>query len=169
MKTTAFALALLAGTAAIAGPNHSKHDAAATTAAAEATLDESAAVSSDPAIDTAASDAAAPADQSLTSTVATDPAAPAPASTTLASTTPASGSVVQPSNENPERDARGIKVISAEAMVPAGFNGVTSPVAEGGPELDPATGEPAASDSYPACSRTVTDNCLQEYERGRDA
>lgn len=155
MKITAFAIALLAGSAAIAGPNHAGHDATATSAQAEATLDEAAATSADPAIDTAAS---APTDQTTAWQAAS---APAP--------TPASGAVVQPGNENPARDARGYKVISAEATVPPGFNGVTGAVAEGGPELDPATGEPAAADTPPPCSRTVTDNCLQTYERGREA
>jgi hypothetical protein len=43
--------------------------------------------------------------------------------------------------------------------VPIGWNG-TSGTAMGGP-LE------AADDSYPACSATITDNCLQTYERGR--
>jgi hypothetical protein len=95
-----------------------------------------------------------------------------PAGTTTSTTTiamaPASGSIVQPGNENPEHDARGIAVISDPAVVPAGFNGVAG-TAQGGPLADPATGEAidAADDSYPACSATVTDNCLQTYERGR--
>ena len=82
-----------------------------------------------------------------------------------ASMTPASGAVVQPSNAAPERDARGIAVISAPAMVPAGWNGVSG-TAMGGPLVDPATGETAADASYPACTATVTDNCLQTYEVG---
>ena len=80
---------------------------------------------------------------------------------------PASGAIVQPGNAHPEHDARGIAVISDPAAVPAGFNGVTT-TAVGGPLADPATGEAiAADDTYPACSATVTDNCLQAYERGR--
>jgi hypothetical protein len=74
----------------------------------------------------------------------------------------------EPSNANPERDARGIAVISAAAVAPAGWNGVPAS-AMGGPELDPATGEAMAPDSYPACTATVTDKCLQTYERGRSA
>jgi len=88
---------------------------------------------------------------------------------TMASNTmPASGQVVQPSNADPERDARGIAVISAPAMVPAGWNGVTG-TAMGGPLVDPATGETVSGSdtSYPACTATVTDNCVQTYERGR--
>jgi len=83
-------------------------------------------------------------------------------------TTPASGAIVAPSNANPEHDARGIAVISDPAVVPAGFNGVVA-TAMGGPLLDPVTGEAivAAETSYPNCTATVTDNCLQAYERGR--
>lgn len=74
--------------------------------------------------------------------------------------------VIQPSNANPERDARGIAVISAAAVAPAGWNGVPAS-AMGGPELDAVTGEAVAPDSYPACTASVTDRCLQTYERGR--
>lgn len=74
--------------------------------------------------------------------------------------------VVEPSNSNPERDARGIAVISAPAVAPAGWNGVPAG-AMGGPELDPATGEATAPELYPACTASVTDKCLQTYERGR--
>jgi len=88
---------------------------------------------------------------------------------TLATAVNATDAVVQPSNAAPERDARGIPVISASAIVPAGWNGVAgSGEAMGGPLLDPATGEPMADTaSYPACTRTVTDHCLQTYERHR--
>lgn len=78
-----------------------------------------------------------------------------------------SGETAAPSNANPERDARGIAVISDAAIVPAGWNG-TAGSAMGGPELDPVTGEPVAEQEvYPACTATVTDNCVQTYERGR--
>lgn len=93
-------------------------------------------------------------------------------STTSAQTTMASsampGQVVQPSNANPEEDARGIAVISDPAVVPAGWNGVAG-TAMGGPLVDPATGETVTGDdeAYPACTASVTDNCLQTYERGR--
>src|SRR3712207_6272496 len=76
--------------------------------------------------------------------------------------TPASGQIVQPGNNNPEEDARGIAVISAPAMVPAGWNGTTG-TGVGGPLVDPATGQTVSGSdtNYPACSRTVTDNCVQ--------
>src|SRR5688572_1780468 len=81
----------------------------------------------------------------------------------------AGGAVVAPSNADPERDARGIAVISDPAVVPAGWNGTAAGSAMGGPELDPVTGEPVAAETYPACTATVTDNCLQTYEKGRKA
>jgi hypothetical protein len=71
--------------------------------------------------------------------------------------TPASGSIVAPSNADPERDARGIAVISDPAYVPPGYNGIGG--AAGGPDEGPA-------ESYPACTADVTDNCIQLYERG---
>jgi hypothetical protein len=87
------------------------------------------------------------------------------AASDLAAATP--GAVVEPSNAAPERDARGIAVISAAAVVPPGWNGTAAGEAMGGPELDSVTGEAVAPESYPACTRTVTDKCLQTYERGR--
>ena len=91
--------------------------------------------------------------------------------TTLASA--ASPRVVHPSNANPERDALGIAVISDPAIVPGGYNGFagTAGTGMGGPLVDPATGETieAADDSYPPCTATVTDNCVQTYEVGASA
>src|SRR5688572_7222438 len=72
-----------------------------------------------------------------------------------------SAAVVQPSNADPEHDARGIPVISDAAFVPSGYNNIGGAMGgpvEGGDDL-----------SYPACTATVTDNCLQTYERGVDA
>jgi hypothetical protein len=93
--------------------------------------------------------------------------APATApSMTMAST----GQTAMPGNAAPERDARGIAVVSDPANVPAGYNGTADALnGTGGPLLDPATGAPAATPdaSYPACTRTVTDNCVQRYERHR--
>lgn len=82
--------------------------------------------------------------------------------------TPPMNPVVQPSNAAPERDARGIPVISDPAVVPAGFNGTTG-AGIGGPLVDPATGKTVtgADASHPPCTATVTDNCVQTYERGR--
>jgi len=90
-----------------------------------------------------------------------------PAETTM--TVASTGQVAMPSNAAPERDARGIAVISDPATVPAGYNGTPDALnGTGGPLLD-TTGEPAAMPdaTYPACTRTVTDNCVQTYERHR--
>jgi hypothetical protein len=135
MKTTAFALALLLGGAALAQ-----------TADPAATAYEG--------------------DGQATLAWETEGATPG-AMTTPAADMPAAfaARVVQPDNAAPERDARGIAVISAAAVAPAGWNGIPA-AATGGPELDPATGE-AAAESYPACTASVTDKCLQTYERGR--
>jgi len=79
-----------------------------------------------------------------------------------------------PSNAAPERDARGIAVISDPATVPPGFNGTPSTMTGvGGPLVEPsdtgatATAATTPDATYPACTRTVTDNCLQTYERHR--
>ncbi|HYE28117.1 MAG TPA: hypothetical protein VEA61_07770 [Allosphingosinicella sp.] len=88
--------------------------------------------------------------------------------TVATNVTPPMNPVVQPSNAAPERDARGIPVISDPAVVPAGFNG-TSGAGVGGPLVDPATGKTVtgADASHPPCTATVTDNCVQTYEKGR--
>ena len=105
----------------------------------------------------------------------TDVAQPPEDTVTMTTASPTTtGQIAMPSNAAPERDARNIVVISDPAVVPAGYNGTPAPLnGVGGPLVDPAdtaaTGEPAATPdaSYPACTRTVTDNCVQTYERGR--
>jgi hypothetical protein len=95
---------------------------------------------------------------------------PAPTMPPPAMATAATGQTAMPGNAAPEHDARGIAVISDAATVPAGYNGTPDTLTgTGGPLLDAATGEPAATPdaAYPRCSRTVTDNCVQAYERGR--
>ncbi len=95
-----------------------------------------------------------------------------PAMTTTVAPLPhpeATSPTVQPGNTSPELDARGIPVISDPAMAPAGFNqGPTVvPAGVGGPLVDASSPPPSqpATEDYPACSRTVTDNCVQTYER----
>jgi hypothetical protein len=152
MKTAAFAIALLLSGAAIAQTTQPDYNA-----------DADVAVQPDVNVDTSVN-----VDTPATTTTTTpDTMTP---SVTMASTTPASEAIIQPSNASPEKDARGITVMSDPAMVPAGWNGIAG-TAMGGPLVDPATGETiAAADSdYPACSATVTDNCLQTYERGRSS
>ena len=71
----------------------------------------------------------------------------------------------------PERDARGIPVVSAPASAPAGANQMT-PVPPGAQvTANPNQAavfqtQPAAKD-YPPCTKEVTDGCVQTYERGR--
>ena len=77
---------------------------------------------------------------------------------------------VAPGNAAPERDARGIPVVSDPAMAPAGANEPVS-VTPGAtvvpnPNQSAAFASQPAAEDYPACSRTVTDNCVQAYERG---
>jgi hypothetical protein len=114
---------------------------------------------------TAEADATATQAPDLSTTSATI----SPTLQTTALSTPAGDPVAEPSNADPERDARGIPVISASARVPDGYNGVSG-TAVGGPLLDPATGAELSDDaSYPACTASVTDNCVQTYERGRSS
>lgn len=143
MRTAAFAIALLMSSAAVAQ----------TTTEAEADMDVNAQIQTDTGV-------AADVDADVHATTS--------AHTTAANMPMASGPVVQADNSNPERDARGIAVLSAAAVVPAGWNGVAG-TAMGGPLVDPATGATIddTNESYPACSASVTDNCLQTYERGR--
>ena len=95
--------------------------------------------------------------QTYTTTQTTTTTTPAPMATSQ---------VVAPDNSNPERDARGIPVISDPANVPAGWN---SQPGVGGPMVDASAPAPTmpSTDSYPPCTREVTDNCVQTYERGR--
>ena len=88
--------------------------------------------------------------------VAQDQAAPATAA----------GQPVAAGNTAPERDARGIAVVSDPATAPAGANApaptgpaVPAPNQAAAFATQPSTGE------KPPCSRTVTDNCTQTYER----
>ena len=70
----------------------------------------------------------------------------------------------------PERDARGIPVISAPAVVPQGAN--QAPPATAGVTVVPAPNQQqvfttqAATKEYPPCTREMTDGCVQTYERG---
>jgi hypothetical protein len=91
----------------------------------------------------------------------------APAATLAGAVSADGAQLVLPGNAAPELDARGIPVVSDPATVPAGWNGTSAGAATGGPLLDPVTGEPVAEADYPACTRAVTDNCLQTYEKGR--
>jgi hypothetical protein len=64
----------------------------------------------------------------------------------------------------PGRDARGILVVSDPAVSPPGYNlNVPGLGALPGHGSAPVA---AASGPLPPCARTVTDRCVQTYERG---
>jgi hypothetical protein len=90
--------------------------------------------------------------------------------TTSTTTSMSTGRTVAPSNAAPELDARGIPVLSDPATAPPGVNEphVIPPgmVVTVNPNQQFAFQSQPATESYPACSRTVTDNCVQAYETG---
>lgn len=97
------------------------------------------------------------------------PATMPPPATTMPPPT-GTPSTVAPGNENPEEDARGIAVVSDAATAPAGANQPIS--APPGATIVPSANQSAvfatepAQQEYPPCTREVTDNCVQTYERG---
>jgi hypothetical protein len=84
--------------------------------------------------------------------------------TTTDTMSTAGGTTVAPGNTNPERDARGIAVVSDAATAPAGWNappgtpGLANPSAPAAPQ--------GSAGPLPPCTRKVTDRCTQTYERG---
>lgn len=96
--------------------------------------------------------------------------APAPAPATEAPAA-APTQTVAPGNQAPERDARGIAVVSDPAQAPAGANQPVS--APPGAQVVISSNQQAAfqtqpaAKEYPPCTKDVTDGCVQSYERGR--
>jgi hypothetical protein len=88
----------------------------------------------------------------------------------FAQTAGTGGQVVQPGNQNPETDARGIPVISDPATAPAGTN---QALPAGATQVVPAPNQAQAftprqaTEEFPPCTRERTDRCVQTYERGR--
>ena len=103
-----------------------------------------------------------------TDTTATTTATMPPATTTTTMTVATAGQTVAPDNSAPERDARGIPVISAPATAPAGYNQGAQTVPAGTPVPTVAPPTPTSAGPLPPCTRTVTDRCTQTYERGRE-
>ena len=71
----------------------------------------------------------------------------------------------------PERDARGIPVVSAPATPPAGpgssgWRPQGAQVTANPNQAAVFQTQPAAKE-YPPCTKEVTDGCVQTYERGR--
>ena len=100
--------------------------------------------------------------------VTTTTPAPVPMTTTPAPADSATSPVVMPDNSAPRVDNNGTPVISAPAIAPPGFNQAPGMNGVGGPYVDPSQ-PPApttATGDYPPCTRTVTDHCIQTYERG---
>lgn len=78
---------------------------------------------------------------------------------------------VPPANTAPKSDSRGVPVISDPATAPAGANQPIPPLPPGAvwvanPDARAAFAPQPAAGEKPPCSRTVTDNCTQTYERG---
>lgn len=75
-----------------------------------------------------------------------------------------------PGNAAPERDARGIPVVSDPATTPPGANqpAPTGPATPAPNQAAAFAPQPAAGEA-PPCSRTVTDHCTQTYEGGHAA
>jgi hypothetical protein len=77
--------------------------------------------------------------------------------------TAAGGQTVAPSNAAPDRDARGVPVISAPATTPSGWN--QPPGTPGAAPASSAAPTEGNTGPLPPCTRRVTDNCTQTYER----
>ena len=114
--------------------------------------------------DAEATEEAAPAETTTTTTTTTTTATHH-SSTAVHVAQPAGGQAVAPGNTAPERDARGIPVISAPAATPPGWNQAPSIGGTGASPSAPAAPMGSAG-PLPPCSRTVTDRCTQTYERG---
>jgi hypothetical protein len=69
-------------------------------------------------------------------------------------------------NQAPERDARGIAVISAGASAPQGYNQPAQTGPAGTIQPTPTVSSMGSAGNLPPCSRKVTDHCTQTYERG---
>ena len=91
--------------------------------------------------------------------------------TSTTATTTQTGATVAAGNAAPELDARGIPVVSDPAAAPAGANEAVQ--APAGSPVIPAANQSAvfatkaSTETYPPCTREVTDGCVQAYERGR--
>ena len=89
------------------------------------------------------------------------------ASAQTAAERPAMGPTIAPHNAEPERDSRGVKVISDPATTPRGANEPLG--SQSGASRDPRVvfATQASDEEYPVCSKTVTDNCVQVWEPPR--
>jgi len=120
-------------------------------------------------------DPAAPATPATPPT-ATDPAMPAEPATpatppTAAATAMPAAPAMPMTPSKPEKDARGIAVVSTPGVAPDGANAPVQVPAGGKVVASPSQASvftpKAAEGDVPACSKTVTDRCKQTYERKR--
>ena len=86
--------------------------------------------------------------------------------TTTTTTATTGGTTVAPGNTAPERDARGIAVISAEATAPPGYNQPAQTGPAGTVQPTPTVSSMGSAGQLPPCTKKVTDRCTQTYERG---
>jgi hypothetical protein len=118
----------------------------------------------------AAQDTTAETDVSTQTETTTQTDTTGTAGTMQTTTSAQGGTTVAPGNAAPERDARGIPVVSDPAMAPSGANQPIS--APPGARIVASDNQGAvfatqpSTKEYPVCSRTVTDGCVQAYERG---
>ncbi len=90
----------------------------------------------------------------------------------LAVATPALAGGTAVAQDQPERDARGIPVVSEQPTTPQGVN-MTVEVPAGATarystDTSAFQARPATA-TYPPCQRGQTDRCTQTYERGRSS
>lgn len=156
MKKLVFAAALMLGTAAVA-QDATQETTGDMSAQPDTTTEADTGMQTDMSTQTGTTMPADTSAQAGTmSTMQTMPAGPA--------------QPVAPGNDNPERDARGIAVVSDPAMAPAGANQPVS--APPGAQVVVSSNQSAvfstqpSTKEYPPCSKGVTDGCVQTYERG---
>ena len=93
------------------------------------------------------------------------------AAATLALGSAGMAQTVAPGNSAPEKDARGIAVVSDAAVAPSGANVAIQ--VQPGAKVVPAENQSAvftataSTKTYPPCTKGVTDGCVQTYERRR--
>jgi hypothetical protein len=85
--------------------------------------------------------------------------------TTSTDTGMTAGTTVAPGNSAPERDARGIAVVSDAATAPPGWNMPPGTPGAANPSAPPPS--QGSAGPLPPCTRKITDRCTQTYERGR--
>lgn len=169
MKYLAFAAALMIGGSAFAQASDMQEPSTTepqTEAPAEGPMDQSAPADTTGQAPAGTMDQSAPADTS-SQPMSSDPGTGAASGQSMSSS--GSGGMAPSGNSRPERDARGIPVVSNAAEAPSGAN--QAPPA--GSSAVPAPNQQAvfaprpAAGEYPPCSRGQTDGCTQTYERGR--